>query len=103
MLLDHSESFYKWLLLYVLFAMLRARSTYLANQRRPDDDPEKRYYPAILIALAPVTLLLSILVSILVFIMRALLYGLSLAVFTLGLLGGTLVTAVRNTRALYQK
>lgn len=101
--LYNSENFSTWLLLYVLFAMLYARGTYLANRRLPDDDPQKRYYPRILIVLAPVTLPLFLLVSIFVFIVQALLYGLSMVAFMLGLLFAAVVAAARKAGALHEK
>ncbi len=107
-----SQYFYQGLLLYAFLAMLYAGYTYLGDARLPADDPRKRNYSPLRIILAPIALPLSLLYSILAFILNALFFGLSLFVFAIGLAFATTLTIVRNpvrlrmprkTRPVYQE
>jgi hypothetical protein len=63
-----------------------ARYAYHVNEQRPEDDPKKRDFHRKAILLAPLTWGLFIFGSIIFFLLRALLYGVFLILFTLALL-----------------
>jgi hypothetical protein len=65
----------------LLFAMACAGYAYLVDARRPADDPQKRNYRPLAIVFAPITLPIFIVLSILIFMMRVLLYGVFLILF----------------------
>ncbi|HET9911370.1 MAG TPA: hypothetical protein VFQ13_05725 [Anaerolineales bacterium] len=56
------------------------------NARYPADDPKKRDYHPAAILLAPFTLPIFVMLSMLIFMMKALLYGLLLALFIVALI-----------------
>ncbi len=104
--------FYQGLLLYAFLAMLHAGYTYFVDARLPADNPQKRNYHPVRIVLAPVTLPFSLLLSIFIFIMKALFFGLCLIALGIGLAFATTLSAVRNpirlrlprrTRPAYQE
>ena len=59
---------------------------YYVNSKRPDDDPKKRNYHPVAVILAPITVPLFIFISLSIFIMRVLTYGIFLILFTIALL-----------------
>jgi hypothetical protein len=58
---------------------------YLVNARRLADDPEKKSFHPAAVYLAPITWFPLLIASIVVFIIRALLYGVFLVLFTIAL------------------
>jgi len=86
MLLDHLDSICKCTLLLMLLIFACAGYAYRSNARRPDDDPKKRdFYPAA-IFLAPFTWPVFLFTFICIFVLRALVYGLFLILFTIALI-----------------
>lgn len=85
MLFKNVQCFYCVLPL-VLIPMICAAYAYAVNARRPVDDPEKRDFHPFAIVLAPITWPLFILAAILIFILRALLFGVILILFVLVLI-----------------
>jgi hypothetical protein len=71
------------LLSFVLWAF--AGYAYRVNARRSDDDPRKRDFHPAAVFLAPVTWPLFVLGFISLFILKAILYGVFLVVFTIAL------------------
>jgi hypothetical protein len=71
----------------MLFIMACAGYAYYVNARRADDDPQKRDFHPLAIILAPITWPFFILASIIIFVLRALLFGAALILFTLALIG----------------
>lgn len=61
--------------------------TYMVNLGRKSDDPKKRAYHPFAVILAPFTFVLFISLGILVLILRALLFGGFLVIFTVLLIG----------------
>jgi hypothetical protein len=59
---------------------------YLVNSKRPDDDPDKKDFQFEAIFLAPITWPLFLVFYVLLFIIKALLYGVFLVLFTIALL-----------------
>lgn len=86
MLFQNMRCLYGGFFLYIFLTMGCAGYAYLVNARYPADDPRKRdYYPAAILW-APFTLPIFIVLSISIFIMKALLYSLLLILFTLALI-----------------
>ncbi len=96
MTLYSNPYFYQGLLLYAILAILHAGYTYLVDARLPADDPQKRNYHPVRIILAPITLPFSLLLSLLIFVMRALFFGVCLIVLGVGLAFATTWSAARN-------
>ncbi len=71
----------------MLFIMACAGYAYYVNARRADDDPQKRDFHPLAIVLAPITWPFFILASIIIFILRALLFGAALILFAIALIG----------------
>jgi len=86
MLLYHIKSSCCGLFLFILFTVACAGYAYRLNARRPADDPKKQDYPPFAILLAPITLPLFIILYIVLFILRALLYAAALVLFTVALI-----------------
>lgn len=72
------------LLMGILF--LCAWYAYRVNARRPEDDPKKREFHPRAIILAPFTWPLFLMAFITIFIVKAILYGIFLILFTIALL-----------------
>ena len=62
-----------------------ARYVYYVNARLPDDDPKKRNYHPAAVFLAPITWPLFVLGAISIFILKAILYGIFLVLFTIAI------------------
>lgn len=77
--------------LFVILAVACAAYAYYVDTQRTEDDPKKHNYQPLAVVLAPVTVPLFILLSISIFILRALLVGLLLILFPFALI------AVRET------
>ena len=60
---------------FILFVMACAGYAYLVDARRPADDPQKRNYHPVAIVFAPLTLPIFVVLSISIFMLRVLLYG----------------------------
>src|SRR5215208_6808768 len=73
------------IILLMLFAMACAAYAYYTNARRAADDSNKRAYHPGAIVLAPITMPLFLVGSIFLFVLKALLYGVFLILFTLAL------------------
>lgn len=71
-----------WISLFVLGCTSYA---YLINARRPNDDPQKRDFHPAAIFLAPITWPLFLLAFVTIFVLRALVYGIFLILFTIAL------------------
>jgi len=85
MLLYHVDYLCAGVLLLMLFTMACAGYAYHVNARRAADDVKKRDYPPGAIFLAPFTFPIFIALSISIFIMRVLVYGVFLILFTIAL------------------
>jgi len=66
--------------------MACAGYAYLVNARYPADDPQKRDYHPAAILLAPFTLPIFVILSMLIFMAKALFYGLLLTLFIVALI-----------------
>jgi hypothetical protein len=71
---------------YCLLTIACAGYAYRVNARYPSDDPRKRDYEPAAIILAPFTVPFFIILSIVIFILKALLYGLLLILFIAALI-----------------
>ena len=85
MLLYHIKELAVGILLLMLFFFICAASAYIINARRPADDPNKHDYSLGAVFLAPVTWPLFIGGSIFLFMIKALVYGVFLILFTIAL------------------
>lgn len=74
-------------LVFILVVVICAWFAYSTNARRADDDPQKRNFSPQAIILAPITLPFLILGFICTFILRVLLFGFTLILFTIALIG----------------
>jgi hypothetical protein len=83
MLLYHIDVICKGILIIPLIILACAAYTYVVNLRRKADDPKKRDYHPVAILLAPFTFIFFISLWLLVLILRALLFGGFLIVFTI--------------------
>ena len=90
MLLYHLDAVCKVTLLIPVIILACVAYTYRANLRRNSDDPKKRDYHPFAVWLAPITLPLFLSSGILLFVLRALLYGLFVMIFVV------LLVAVRK-------
>ena len=70
----------------MLVMMACAGYAYHVNARRAEDDPKKREYHPIGILFAPILLPLLVLSSVTLFLLRVLIYGVSIVLFVLALL-----------------
>ena len=86
MLLNHLDILFECIFSLALVAVTCAASAYIANARRPDEDSQKRTYHPVAILLAPVTLPLLVVLSISLFILRVIFYGIFLIMFAVALL-----------------
>ncbi len=73
------------IILLMLFTMACAGYAYRVNVKRATEDPKKRIFHPAAIFLAPVTLPLFFLAWVSLFAIKALLYGVFLLLFTVGL------------------
>jgi len=87
MLWYHLKELVIGILLLMVFCLVCAGYAYIVNTRRPADDPKKRNYHPGAILLAPFTVPLLILGSVSIFILKALVYGVFLILFTVALVG----------------
>ena len=85
MLWNYSRYVCNGILLLMLFLMACAGYAYLVNARRPADDPKKKDYPLGAIFLAPFTWPLLLIAYMSLFVIKALLYGVFLILFTIAL------------------
>jgi hypothetical protein len=85
-LLDYTILLCKPILVLMLCAMAFSAYAYIVNARRSDDDPEKRNYRSVTILFVPVTLPALLILSVSIFILRVLIYGIFLVVFAISLL-----------------
>lgn len=86
MLLYHLDSLCKGIFVLMLFAMACSGHAYLVNSRRPADDPKKKDFHPGAILLAPITFLPFLFAFIILFILKALFYGIFIIFFTVALL-----------------
>jgi len=86
MLFNYSRYCCNGTLLLMLTVIACAGYAYYVNSKRPDDDPKKRNYHPVAVILAPITVPLFIFISLSIFIMRVLTYGIFLILFTIALL-----------------
>ena len=70
----------------MLLMLVCAVYAYRVNAKRPDDDPKKRGFHPGAIFLAPITWPLFLFGSISIFVIKALVYGVFLILFTIALL-----------------
>ena len=75
-------SIYFWVSLFFWGAAIYAHRL---NARLPDNDPKKKHYHPAAVILAPITWPLFILGAISIFIIKALLYGIFLVLFTVAI------------------
>ena len=71
---------------FALLAVACAAYAYSVNARRADDDPQKRDFHPLAILLAPITLPFFAFVSIVVFVLQALLFAVILVLFVAALI-----------------
>src|SRR5512140_3031311 len=86
MLFQNSLCLWYGMLPFALLTMAIAAYAYSVNARRADDDPQKQDFHPLAILLAPLTLPFFAFVSIVVFILRALLFGVILILFAAALI-----------------
>lgn len=85
MLLNNTECLCNGTFLVALILMACAGYAYRIDARRPDDDPKKRNYPPLAIVFAPITFPFFAVLSLLILIMRVLMYGVFLLLFPIAL------------------
>ena len=83
MLFNHLYYVCRGILYLTLFILACMSYTYVVNLRRKADDPDKQDYHPFAIILAPFTLPFFLTLGIFVFIIRALLFAVFLAIFTI--------------------
>jgi hypothetical protein len=86
MLWIHIDSVCKGTFLFTLLAWVCAAYAYLVNSRRSVDDPDKKEFYLAAVFLTPITLIPFLFGYILLFIARALFYGIFLVVFIFALI-----------------
>jgi len=86
MLSAYTSNFCQGYILLSLILWAFAGYAYLVNARRPADDPKKRDFHPAAVFLAPITWPLFLLFLISIFIIKALLYGVFLVLFTIVLI-----------------
>jgi len=69
----------------ILFILTCTTYTYIVNARRSENDPKKKDYDPVAIFIAPITLPFLIAFAILLFILRAILFGIYLVALTIAL------------------
>jgi hypothetical protein len=74
------------ILVLMALALIWAVSAYYANSRRPADDPDKKNYHPLAVLFAPISFPILIALSISLFMLRVLVYGVFLALFILALI-----------------
>ncbi len=74
------------ILLFIVLAILCAGYAHHVDAQRAEDDPQKRNYPLLAIVLAPITLPIFIILSIVIFIMKALFFGVILVLLAMVLI-----------------
>lgn len=74
------------ILVLMALALIWALFAYYVNSQRPDDDPDKKSYHPLAVLFAPITFPILIVLSISLFILRVLIYGVFLALFILALI-----------------
>src|SRR5512147_1829095 len=73
------------ILYFILATMACAGYAYYVNTRRSEDDPKKRQYHPVGILFSPITLPLLLLSSAALFLLRVLIYGALIVLFTIAL------------------
>ena len=86
MLLNYSNQLCTGFLLLMLFFYACAGYAYRVNAQRPADDPKKRNFHPRAILLAAFTWPLFLFATMTIFIVKAILYGIFLILFTIALL-----------------
>jgi hypothetical protein len=71
---------------FVIIMMLCAMYAYYIDSKRPADDPKKKHHHPMAILLAPVTFPILLVLSILLFILKVLVYGAFAVLFIFALL-----------------
>ena len=85
MLLYHLDSIWKCTLLLMLFIFACAGYAYRINAKRTAEDPKKRDFHPVAIFLAPFTWPFFLFAFLFIFVLRVLVYGLFLILFTIAL------------------
>lgn len=86
-MLFHNIQCLGWgIFLYALLTIACAGYAYRVNARYPADDPKKQEYHPAAILLAPFTLPIFVVLAILIFIMKTVLYALLLILFVVALI-----------------
>lgn len=83
---NNALCFWYGMLPFALLTMACAAYAYAVNTRRANDDPQKRDFHPLAILLAPITLPFFAFVSIVVFILQALLFAVILVLFVAALI-----------------
>jgi hypothetical protein len=86
MLWDHIDSVCKGTLLFILLVWGCAAYAYLINSRRSANDPDKKEFYLAAVFLTPITVVPFLVGYIVLFIVRALFYGIFLVVFIFALI-----------------
>ena len=86
MLLYHLDSICKGILWFTLLIFACAGYAYRVNAKRPADDPKKRDFHPVAIFLAPFTWPFFLFAFLFIFVLRVLVYGLFLILFTIALI-----------------
>lgn len=76
----------KCILVLMLISIVCAGYAYYVDLKRSDDDPKKRNYPALAVILAPITAPAVLVLSISIFVLRVLTYGVFMVLFILALI-----------------
>lgn len=85
MLWFYIGSILRWYFLLCFVFLIFAGYAYRVNAKRPEDDPKKKNFRPTAIFLAPITWPFLILGFILLFILKAVLYGIFLVILTIAL------------------
>jgi hypothetical protein len=86
MLLSDVNRCLNGVIVFVIIMMLCAMYAYYIDSKRPADDPKKKHHHPMAILLAPITFPILLVLSILLFILKVLVYGVFAVLFILALI-----------------
>ena len=86
MLLSDVNRCWIGVIVLVIILMSCALCSYYIDSKRPADDPKKKHYHPLAVLLAPVTFPILLVLSILLFILKVLVYGAFAVLFILALI-----------------
>ncbi|HJQ14452.1 MAG TPA: hypothetical protein VJ830_06860 [Anaerolineales bacterium] len=86
MLLNHPTFWFNCFIVVTLLTVTCTAFAYFVNSKRPDDDPKKKHYHPLAILLAPITVPLLIISSVIFLLLRVATYGVFLVLFSFALI-----------------